>query len=246
MLFALISYGSFLLSVSLYFLLLVGYGVTIPLFQEQDGFVAPAAVNAGMLAMFGVLHSGMARSGFKEFCRRLVPEPLERSTYVLIASVTLAALSVLWQAMPGEIWHLQGSPATYTMRGLFAIGLLLVVVSTFLIDHLELFGLRQAWNAFRGGRPREQDFVTPSLYKFVRHPMMLGMILILWATPRMDASHLMLATGMTLYTIIGTIFEERDLVRQFGERYQQYKREVPMFRPRFSKKFQKKVNTHEK
>ncbi|WP_244280587.1 methyltransferase family protein [Leptospira saintgironsiae] len=176
----------------------------------------------------------MARAGFKKYCKRIVPPSIERSLYVFITSITLIVLSCLWQPIYSEIWNIKTNFGIYVTYSIFLIGFILAVVSTFLIDHFELFGLKQAWNFLRKTEAHTTEFATPSLYKLVRHPMMLGIVLVLWGTPLMNAGHLLLSIGMTLYIIIGTFFEERDLIRTFGEKYLNYKRSVPMLLPFFT------------
>ncbi|WP_232420969.1 isoprenylcysteine carboxylmethyltransferase family protein [Leptospira sp. B5-022] len=205
-------------------------------FEFQFGLIGSICLDVALVAMFGIPHSVMARAGFKEYCRRIIPLPIERSLYVFIASVALIALSCLWQPIRFEIWNIKNDFGMYATYSIFIIGLILAVVSTFLIDHFELFGLKQAWNYLKKTESHNSEFVSPSLYRLVRHPMMFGMILVLWSTPLMDLGHLILSTGMTLYIVIGTFFEERDLVRTFGEKYIQYKHEVPMFLPSFTLK----------
>lgn len=240
LIFALISYIVYLISTIAFVLRLldVTQFYSVITFEFQVGLVESICFDIGLIAIFGIPHSVMARTGFKKFSRKIIPLPIERSFYVFIVSITLIALSCLWQPIPihFELWDIQSNFGKYSIYTIFTIGFALVVVSTFLIDHFELFGLRQAWNYFLKTQSTTAGFATPSFYKFVRHPMMLGMILILWSTPLMNIGHLILSLGMTLYIIIGTSFEERDLILTFGENYLRYKREVPMLWPFFIRK----------
>ncbi|TGL31364.1 isoprenylcysteine carboxylmethyltransferase family protein [Leptospira koniambonensis] len=249
LIFALISYLIYLASMIIFAFRLLGIDqflkeITV---EFQLGLIGSIFVNITLIVIFGVPHSVMARAGFKKFCSRIVPLPIERSFYVFIVSITLTILSCLWQPIYFEIWNIKTDIGRYTIYSVFLIGFILAVVSTFLIDHFELFGLKQAWNFFIRKEKHTIEFATPSLYKLVRHPMMFGILLVLWSTPFMDLSHLILSIGMTLYIIIGTFFEEKDLVRTFGERYLQYKQVVPMLLPFITlKKKLRKINTGEK
>ncbi|TGN00047.1 methyltransferase family protein [Leptospira dzoumogneensis] len=208
-------------------------------FEFQIGLIGSIFLDIALIVIFSIPHSVMAREDFKKYCRRMIPLPIERSFYVFLTSITLILLSCLWQPVYFEIWNIKTNFGIYMTYSIFLIGLLLAVVSTFLIDHFELFGLKQAWNFPTKTEPHTTKFVTPSLYKLVRHPMMFGMLLVLWSTPLMNAGHLLLSIGMTLYIIVGTLFEERDLVRNFGEKYLRYKRVVPMLLPFFT--FKQKI-----
>lgn len=241
LIFALTSYTIYLLSVIIFVLRLLDIsqfleGIT---FEFKIGLIGSICLNITLIAIFGIPHSVMAREGFKKYLRRIVPPPIERSFYVLIVSITLITLSCFWQPIDLEIWNFKSILGKYIAYSIFLIGLSVAVVSTFLIDHFELFGLKQAWNFLLKTREHTAEFLTPSLYKLVRHPMMFGIILVIWSTPLMNLGHLILSIGMTLYIIIGTFFEERDLARIFGEKYLQYKRAVPMLLPFFT--FNQKV-----
>lgn len=187
-------------------------------------------INFGLIFLFGFFHSLMARQKFKDWWTQFVPLEAERSTYVLQAAAFLSLLMFFWQPMPTEIWSVTGSWAIglYLM---FFVGLVVVLLSTFLIDHFELFGLRQIWSANAGAPMPNATFRTPLLYKFVRHPMQLGVILVFFATPHMTVGHLFFAVSMTGYVLIGLYFEERSLVREFGEAYRDYQARVPMLIP---------------
>ncbi len=201
----------------------------------SSGPLVPAgtalAVDLALLAAFGLQHSLMARQGFKRGWIRLVPPALERSVYVLASSLALALLFWGWRPLPAPVWNLTAPGARWAMEGVFWLGWVMVLVSTFHLSHGGLFGLSQAWRRFRGQPERELSFRTPGLYRLVRHPLMLGFLLAFWATPSMDAGHLLLASGMTLYILVGTHFEEKDLRRTLGPDYEAYRREVPMLLP---------------
>ena len=192
-----------------------------------------AAVDLGLVLGFGLQHSIMARPWFKRAWTRIVPQPVERSTYVLAASAMLGSLIAFWQPLPGTVWAVTEPLPAAILWGVFAFGWLTVLVTTFLIDHFELFGLRQAW-AFATGRDLpEATFKTPSAYRLVRHPMQLGFLIALWAAPVMTLDRLALALLLTGYILIALMFEERDLVAVFGDEYRRYQHRVPRLLPRF-------------
>jgi len=188
-------------------------------------------VDLGLISLFGMQHSIMARAGFKRWWLRSVPEPIERSTYVLLASLALLLLFWQWRPLPGVVWHVEQPLGHQLLWSLFWLGWLLVVVSTFAIDHFDLMGLRQLYTHLHGTRPSPPAFKTSALYGVVRHPLMLGFLIAFWATPRMTLGHLLFALGMTAYILIGLRYEERDLLRTFGTAYQAYQRRVPMLIP---------------
>lgn len=189
-------------------------------------------INALLLGIFAIQHSVMARQGFKRWWTRFVPQPVERSTYVLFSSLALIVLFVYWQPIGGVIWHVQDPVAQAFLYGLCIFGWGLVLVATFLINHFDLFGLRQVWLYLRGKQDYAPAFVTPGLYRFVRHPIYVGFIFAIWATPTMTAAHLFFALLTTAYILIGIRLEERDLVAFYGARYSQYQKQVPMLVPR--------------
>lgn len=193
-----------------------------------------AAIDAGLIALFGLQHSIMARRGFKRLWTRIVPWPAERSAFVLIASLVLALVFLLWRPLPlaGAVWSLESPLGVYLMWGLFGLGWLIVLLSTFLISHFELFGLTQVWAHARGRELGPPEFRTPLFYRRVRHPLYAGFILAFFATPQMSWSHLLLAAGMTVYILIAIRYEERDLERLFGERYVEYRLTAGMLIPR--------------
>jgi protein-S-isoprenylcysteine O-methyltransferase Ste14 len=189
------------------------------------------AIDLGLLAAFAIQHSGMARPAFKRWWTRIVPEPVERSTYVLVSSLAMVALFVLWQPIGGVVWRAEGAVLTAVIA-VYLFGWALLLYSTFLIDHFDLFGLRQVWHRLRGYQPVPPQFYTPTLYKLVRHPLYVGWLVIFWAAPIMTVAHLVFAVMTTAYILIAIQLEERDLVDVFGEQYLNYRRRTPMLVPR--------------
>lgn len=196
----------------------------------QSPFLVALGVNLWLVFLFGFFHSLMARERFKAWWTRIVSPHAERSTFVLQSSLFLGLAMWQWRPMTHTVWQLEGLFASL-MLGVFALGICIVLISTFLIDHFELFGLRQTWSANANKEIPQPEFRTPFLYKIVRHPMQLGMAVALFATPHMTAGHLLFAGSMTLYIVIGLLFEERALLRVFGDRYREYKTKVPMLIP---------------
>jgi protein-S-isoprenylcysteine O-methyltransferase Ste14 len=203
----------------------------------DSGAVAPLGtalvIDLLLLALFALQHSVMARRGFKRWWTRIVPVSLERSTYVLAASAALALL--LWQWRPIAeplVWSVQHPAGVALLHAVFWLGFTVALASTFMIDHFELFGLRQVWSRLVGRAAPRPQFSTPGLYRHVRHPLYLGLLLGFWATPTMTAGHLLFAAGSTAYILLGIWFEERDLIAQFGDRYRLYRERVGMLLPR--------------
>jgi methanethiol S-methyltransferase len=189
------------------------------------------AVDLALLLLFAVQHSVMARPQVKAWLRRRIPGELERTSYVLATDICLAMLLVLWQPWGEQIWHVEGAAAVIVWS-LFAAGWVLAITATFAVDHLELVGLRQAgWAAPRDPGPTP-DLCVGGLHAVVRHPLMTGLLLAFWATPRMGASHLLFALAMTAYIVVGIMFEERDLRNAFGASYDDYAARVPALLPR--------------
>jgi methanethiol S-methyltransferase len=189
------------------------------------------AINAGLLGVFAIQHSVMARPAFKHILTRYVPVAAERSTYVLFSSLALMLLFWLWSPMGGTIWKIEHPIGVAVMHGGFAFGWLLVLVTTFLINHFDLFGLRQVWKYFRGVPYRPLQFVTPGPYKLVRHPLYVGWLFAFWFTPTMTVAHLVFAVATTAYILIAIQFEERDLVDIHGRDYVEYRKRTPMLVP---------------
>lgn len=219
------------------FLYLVGFvsGLLVPktagAAEQAPPLAVALAVNLALVALFGVQHSVMARGRFKQWMTRLVPQSAERSVFVLAASAVLIAIYAGWQPMPGVVWEVGGLGGQVLFGGQL-VGWLIVLVSTFLIDHFELFGLRQAWAQFRGREFEPPQMGSPALYKIVRHPIYLGFLIAFWSAPTMTVGRLVFAAGMSTYILIGIRFEERDLIRRFGDSYREYRRRVGMLLPR--------------
>ena len=188
-------------------------------------------VNTLLLGMFALQHSVMARPGFKAWWTRFVPIPAERSTYVMFTNLALILLFWQWRPMGGVIWEVQDPTARGIFHGLYAAGWLIVLGTTFLLNHFDLFGLRQVWLYLCGQPYTALSFKTPGPYKVVRHPLYVGWLIAFWATPTLTTAHLVFAVGMTLYILVAIRFEERDLVEHHGEPYADYRRTVPMLIP---------------
>lgn len=230
--YGLFAYLAFQLTVVYY----VGFLADVGVPKGVDGGPVVAlseavAVDVGLIALFGIQHSGMARSWFKDRWTRVVPEPAERSTYVLASSVVLLAIAWLWRPIPTVVWDV-GGPAGWALWGVFALGLVVIVLSSAQISHSELFGLRQVYAYYRGLEPSPIPFQTPGLYRYVRHPLMTGMLLWIWATPHMTVGHLLFSAGFTAYILVGVRLEEQMLLEAHGEEYREYRQSVPMLFPR--------------
>jgi protein-S-isoprenylcysteine O-methyltransferase Ste14 len=231
-----IAYGIFFLT----FLYAIGFVGDIVVPKTLDGtatttFVVALLVNTGLLGLFAVQHSVMARPAFKRWWTQYVPKPVERSTYTLFSSIALIALFVLWQPMGGVVWQVNDPVAQGILYAGFGFGWLLVLVATFLINHFDLFGLRQVWLYLIGREYTPLQFKTPWLYKYVRHPLYVGWFFAFWATPTMTVTHLLFAIATTAYILIAIQLEERDLVKSLPE-YKAYRKRVPMLIPRFAKR----------
>ena len=228
----LIFFGSFLWA--------IGFiaGVVVPKTIDSGtagAFWPSLAINAGLLGLFGLQHSGMARSGFKRVWTKIVPETIERSTYVLFSSLALILLLWQWQPMPELIWSVEAEAGRIALWALQAFGWLTVLYTTFLISHAHLFGLKQVHQYWRDEEPEDPEFQTPGPYKYTRHPMMIGFFFAFWATPEMSVGHLVFALLTTGYTLVALQLEERDLIKVFGEKYRAYRRRVPMLIPRLGR-----------
>ncbi len=188
-------------------------------------------INAGLLSIFALQHSVMARQGFKRVWTRVIPEAAERSTYVLLASLALLLLIRFWQPLLSPIWTVENPVGRSILRGLFWLGWGIVFVTTFLIDHFELFGVKQVRSFFSGRHHGPLAFRTPGPYKLVRHPLYLGFIIAFWSAPDMTAGHLFFAIMTTAYILVAIQLEERDLIHFYGEQYRRYRRSVSMLVP---------------
>jgi methanethiol S-methyltransferase len=232
LLYAIMSYGVFLASF-LYGLGFVG-NYLVPKSIDIGGRANSSdaiVVDLALVGLFAVQHSIMARPAFKQWSARIFPIASQRSTYVLLSSLILLLLFWQWRPIPTPVWQI-GGIAAWLLIGVYWLGWLIVLASTFMIDHFDLSGLRQAFFALRGAEAPGQSFRTPLLYKIVRHPLMLGLVLAYWATPEMTVGHLLFAILNTAYILVGLQFEERDLIAEFGTTYQQYRQRVPMLLPR--------------
>jgi len=189
------------------------------------------AIDLGLLTLFAAQHSIMARKWFKEWWTQIVPRPLERSTYVLFSSLALMLLFWQWTPLGGRVWTVDDASARLVLRGMFAFGWLLVLVSTFLINHFDLFGLRQVWLYLQGRPYTTLKFGTPGPYRLVRHPLYVGWLFAFWSTPTMTLTHMVFSVATTAYILMAIQFEERDLAREHGEAYDAYRRSVPMLIP---------------
>ena len=189
------------------------------------------AVNAGLLALFAIQHSVMARRWFKERWTRIVPPVLERSTYVLLSSVALILVFWFWEPLGGVVWSVESPVGRAVLYALFAFGFGLVLVATFLINHFDLFGLRQVWLYLRNKPYTKLNFGTPVLYRYVRHPLYVGWFFAFWSTPTMTYAHLLFAIATTAYILMAIQWEEKDLIHEHGASYEDYRRNVPMLIP---------------
>jgi protein-S-isoprenylcysteine O-methyltransferase Ste14 len=199
-------------------------------------FGTAVLINLGLLSLFAIQHSVMARPWFKRVLVRVVPQAAERSTYVLASSLALILLFWQWSPLGGVVWDIQDQTGRALMYAAFAFGWLLVLATTFLINHFDLFGLRQVYFYLRGLDCAPVAFKHPAFYRSVRHPLMAGFLIAFWATPRMSIGHLVFALDMTAYILIGIAFEERDLLEKYGEAYAEYRRRVSMLIPLPGKK----------
>jgi protein-S-isoprenylcysteine O-methyltransferase Ste14 len=231
-LYGLVAYFTFIVT----FLYAVGFasGLVVPKTIDtgsDSSTMAALSVNLLLLLLFAVQHSLMARKPFKQWWTQYVPKPIERSTYVLFASLTLALLFWQWRPMPAIVWQIEDPNAAVTVATLSFAGWTIVLTSTFLINHFELFGLHQVARHLSNTEMPAPRFRTPLYYKFVRHPLYLGFIIAFWAAPTMTVGHLLFASATTAYILVGIFLEERDLVDLFGEDYRIYRKRVSMLLP---------------
>jgi protein-S-isoprenylcysteine O-methyltransferase Ste14 len=238
LLYAAVAYAIFF-ATFLYLIAFVGNFAIVPVTVDFARVAAPgkaALIDAALIALFGIQHSVMARPGFKAGWTHIVPAPIERSTYVLFASAALIVLMAFWHQLTTPVWTITHGVGAAILWVLFASGWAIVLTSTFLINHFELFGLQQAWFALRERAAAPPVLRQPFFYRFVRHPLYAGFFIAFWATPVMTMGHLLLAAGMSIYMLIAIRFEERDLIDIFGEAYAGYRRRVGMLFPRFGRR----------
>jgi len=236
LLYGVASYGFFFVT----FLYAIGFvgNLWVPKSIDSEptlGLGAAVLVDLGLLTLFAVQHSGMARPAFKRWLTRFIPESAERSTYVLLSTVCMALMMYYWAPLGGVIWSVENSAGAMTLNGLYLASWGLLLYATFLINHFDLFGLRQVWNAFLQRENTELKFVTPALYRIVRHPIYVGWLGIFWFTPVMTITHVVFAIGASAYIFVGIQLEERDLENAHPE-YSQYKRKVPGLFPSFKRR----------
>jgi protein-S-isoprenylcysteine O-methyltransferase Ste14 len=226
------------------FLYAVGFIGNFATLTTLDGpatmrFLPALFLNVGLLTLFAIQHSLMARPAFKRWWTQFVPQAAERSTYVLLSSLALIAMFYYWQPLGGTIWNVANPLGQALLFGIFGLGWVIVLLSTFLINHFDLFGLRQVTLNLLGKPYTPLQFKTPWLYRYVRHPLYVGWFLAFWATPTMTAAHLLFAVMTSIYILIAIQFEERDLVDHLGEDYVEYRKRVPMLVPRLSQQTRK-------
>jgi len=206
---------------------------------SESGLGQSLIINLVLLGLFAGQHTIMARPAFKRWWTKIVPVQVERSTFVLAASLLLLLLYWQWRPMPAVIWSVENSAGKALLLGLFWLGWVTVLLSTFIVNHFDLFGLRQVWVHLCNQEYHHVQFQTKSLYRHIRHPIMLGFIIAFWATPHMTAGHMLFAVATTVYILIGIQFEEHDLVQILGQNYEDYRHRVPMLMP-----FLRKRNEH--
>ena len=229
-----VAYAAFLMSLTYAVGFIGGFVVPKTIDSGVPGSLGLSiAIDVALLGLFGVQHSVMARPGFKRWWTRLVPHSVERSTYVLLSSLILLFLYWQWRPIEGTAWHVEGIGAI-ALWVLCATGWLIALITTFLISHFDLFGLRQVYLRLLGKPYTNVEFKTVAFYKYVRHPLMLGFLIAFWATPHMTMNHLLFAAATTGYIFIALFFEERDLKAAHGASYERYRAEVPMILPRLS------------
>jgi protein-S-isoprenylcysteine O-methyltransferase Ste14 len=232
LLYGLVSYVIFFVT----FLYAIGFVTDLVVPKTIDsGVVVPLGeailVNLVLMSVFAIQHSVMARQGFKRWWTKFVPESVERSTFVLFASLALILLFWQWRAIPTVMWSIANPNIAMIATGVSLVGFLIVLVSTFLISHFELFGLHQVFNNFLGREMPAPSFHEPLFYRFVRHPIYLGFIIAFWVAPVMTLGHLLFAAVTTAYMLVAIVLEERDLVSVFGDQYRKYRGRVPMLLP---------------
>lgn len=221
----------YLVGAGVYFGGITGFLTNLLCCSKTAPFGEALSVNVGLMLLWGVPHSLMARESFKRWWTRIVPSAIERSVFMLQAGLLMLLLIWQWREMPGLVWHVENSIGRGLIWGLFGLGWLIAFIATVLINHFELTGLQQTWAALRRKEAVATGFRTSFLYKIVRHPMQFGALMAFWAAPTMTVGRLVFALGMTAYMIIGLRFEERDLLRRFGDAYRAYQETTPMLIP---------------
>ncbi|MGD2118780.1 MAG: NnrU family protein [Chromatiales bacterium] len=217
----------------MWFILAMGGLAPSALLQLENASVATSlAVNTGLILLFGLQHSIMARNSFKQWLYKHIPQAAERSTYVLLSGLLLMLSIVCWQSLPGDVWVVENTAGKIALWSLYGLGWAYLVLATFVTNHFELMGLRQMYLYFRGRNYSRLPFVNKYMYRYSRHPMMLGLLVGMWSVPVMSISQFIMAMLMSAYVAIGVLFEERDLVRQFGETYRNYRNEIATLIPR--------------
>ena len=196
---------------------------------ETDTFLNALTLNIALVFLFAAQHTIMARKSFKQQWTQIIPAHLERATFVLAAGVCMGLILWYWQPLPGNIWTIENQVARLTLLGLAFAGVVYVLITSLVTNHFELFGVRQAW-LYATGKPYTQlEFKRQWVYKYSRHPMMLGLLVVIWSTPDMSATRMVLAILLTFYLFIGIQFEEHGLIQEFGDKYRQYKKEIGLF-----------------
>ena len=220
------------------FLYLIAFVVNLVPYSVDRGVAAPVttavAIDVALIVLFAVQHTIMARGPFKAWLTRYIPEPAERSTFVLVTCLVLIPLYVFWRPIPTVVWDVEATALRAAVWAVCGAGWLLLLVATFMVDHFDLFGLRQVWLHFRGRPYTPPPFMTRGAYRYVRHPIMVGILIGFWVTPTMTVGHLLFAAGFTVYIWMGLRFEERDLVRHLGDAYRRYQEIVPKLLPRLT------------
>lgn len=236
--FAGVAYAAFLAT----FVYLIGFVGDLPWWPKtiDRGAIGPLVfalpTNVSIMLAFALQHSAMARPNFKQAWTRIVSPGLERSAYVLSSSLMLILLFILWRPIPGDVWRVEEGPASIILWAIFAGGWALALLSSFQFDHLELFGLRQAFAHVRGRTPGRPEMRRPLFYRVVRHPLYSGFFIAFWATPHMSYGHLLLAACLSIYMLAAIRWEERDLIGTFGGDYEAYRRDVGMLTPRLRRR----------
>lgn len=240
------SYGVFFVT----FLYAIGFvgNLVVPKTMDSPArtpFLYALGIDVLLLGIFAAQHSVMARPWFKRAWTRIVPEPAERSTYVLLSSLALITLFAYWQPLGGTVWNIQNHTARLVMYHLLGLGFIVVLLASFLINHFDLFGLRQVWLYLIGKPYTQLSFRTPLFYKYVRHPLYVGWLMAFWFTPTMSGAHLLFAVMTTAYMLSAIRWEERDLIDAFGEKYARYRESVPMLLPIRSSKPKENTGVHQ-